>query len=918
MAIQCPHCSHAMTIKDAKPGKYKPKCGKCGERFSLTIPLDAAQSPRAEKLAKPDETAATLAPASQAVANSPLSEVAETIAAEMSGTPLLATGDGSVSATLSGALADTRPSIPTGNEATEPGLARDRTRSDFDTSSSRLECPEVLGGYKIIRELGRGAMGAVYLAKQLSLDRNVALKVIQAAWAREPAFIARFTREAYAAAQLTHHNVVQIYDLGAQGEINYFSMEFVSGESLAGRVQQLGKLDAEEAVGYVLQAARGLSFAHGQGMVHRDIKPANLMLSEHGIVKVADLGLVKTPQLLEESEAEGEATQTPAKSTSSLATATAEVTLANVAMGTPAYMAPEQAENASAVDHRADIYSLGCTLYVLLTGRPPFEGSSALEVITKHRTEPIIRPEAIVKRIPPALSEIVLKMVAKRPEDRYRDIDEVIRELEGFLRIKSSGPFSPQESQVQVLEESLERFNNAPLAKLRGLIPPGFLAAWASLFVLLFLVGLRYGWAWWLAGLVGTTGLAAVVGYFLIGGWFDRTYLFDRVRAALGILRWTDWLTAVGGMLILLPILWLIGWLIPVLLGSALGLGLGAAFYWAVDRPLRASRREPLATTEALLKSLRIKGIDEAALQQFVAKYSGDHWEEFFEALFGYEAKLAAREEIAKTEQGRRKRKFRAWREGLIRSIDARLRTEREERDRKHLQKIEEEGLKAQGMDPMQARRQAARVAEALVDDAAWTREQKPLPTPATPVDPKVIAAAKRSRQLKMLADARGGKYSSKRRRLSGLALSLVTGPLGFALSGKVRFLCGALLIAAFVFWLRENGVSTPSDVISAETISAETAQQQANDLFTAIKNVATGDSPRQLAVPILGPWLSSLGTGIAGLILVVLGLFRGWKMSLFAWPAAVTALLMPGVLGYGIAAGLAVVGLFFGRTSEE
>lgn len=904
-----------MTAKDAKPGKYKPKCGKCGERFSLTIAADPAAAPVVEKLL---ESAATVAPAEvhqATVADRPVSGFEDTIATPSIAENVAVAGNATLSATLTGSLADTRGASPAGAGnigATEPGRARDQTRFErFD--SSPLQVPEVLGGYKLVRELGRGAMGSVYLARQISLDRNVALKVIQSQWAREPAFVARFTREAYAAAQLTHHNVVQIYDMGAEGEVNYFSMEYVNGQSLADRTQDHGKLDVEEAVGYILQAARGLNFAHSHGMVHRDVKPANLLLNEHGIVKVADLGLVKTPQVLDESALAGEEKPAPAGPKSSLATATAEVTQANVAMGTPAYMAPEQAENAAAVDHRADIYSLGCTLYVLLTGRPPFEGASALEVITKHRTEPIVRPEAIVRRISPELSEIVLKMVAKRPEDRYQNVPALIRALEDFMGIKGGGPFSPSEEQVQLLETSLERFNSAPLARLRGLVQLGFLAGWAGLFALLFLVGLVSSFAWSLAGFVGMGGPSAVISYFLISGMSERTFLFNRVRAALVSLRSTDWLTAVVGVLISLPVLWLIGWLTPVTVGGLVGIGLGAACYFAIDRPLAASRREPLARFEGLLKLLRIKGVDEAALQAFVVKYSGEHWEEFYETLFGYPAKLQAREEIAKTDQGRRKRKFRGWRDGLIRTIDARLRVQREERDRKHLQRVEEEGLKAQGVDEMQARRQAARVAEALVDEAAAVRQEKPVAS-SQGVDPKVIAAAKRSRQLKMLADARSGNYSSKRKRLSGLALGLVTGPLGFALSGKVRFLAGALLIAAFVFWLRQNGVSAPTGEITAEN-----AEQQANSLWTAITNVfAPGSIPTQLAIPVVGPLLSSLGAGIAGLILLVLGLFRGWKMSLFAWPAAIVALLMPGVVGYGIAAGLAVVGLFFGRTHEE
>ena len=173
--------------------------------------------------------------------------------------------------------------------------------------------PPHIGGYKIVKELGRGAMGAVYLARQTSLDRDVALKTIQAQYADNPTFIARFTREAYAAAQLTHHNVVQIYDLGQENGTNYFSMEFVRGQSLDDIIRKEGKLDPEVAVGYILQAARGLQYAHDHGMVHRDVKPANMMINDNGIVKVADLGLVKTPAAAE-AEAAAEAGENPASS----------------------------------------------------------------------------------------------------------------------------------------------------------------------------------------------------------------------------------------------------------------------------------------------------------------------------------------------------------------------------------------------------------------------------------------------------------------------------------------------------------------------------------------------------------------------------------------------------------------------------
>src|SRR5262249_21346317 len=159
-----------------------------------------------------------------------------------------------------------------------------------DTTEESATVPHRLGGYQVVKELGRGGMGMVFLGRQISLDRPVALKVMHPRWAKNPTFVARFAREAYAAAPLVHHNVVQVYDVDAEGEHNFFSMEFVKGKSLGDLLQDHGKLDSEVAVNYVLQAARGLKFGHDLGMVHRDVKPDNLLLNDQGIVKVADLG----------------------------------------------------------------------------------------------------------------------------------------------------------------------------------------------------------------------------------------------------------------------------------------------------------------------------------------------------------------------------------------------------------------------------------------------------------------------------------------------------------------------------------------------------------------------------------------------------------------------------------------------------
>lgn len=812
--------------------------------------------------------------------------------------------------TVAGAASVPKPGVE--GTAVTPSAGKtvmESTRTPKVTS----DVPEVLGGYRLIKELGRGAMGAVYLAKQVSLDRNVALKVIQAQWAKNPTFIARFVREAYAAAQLTHHNVIQIYDLGTEGDTNYFSMEFVNGQSLSDLIDKTGKLDPEQAVGYVLQAARGLSFAHNHGMVHRDVKPANMMLNDHGVVKVADLGLVKTPQVADETPANSPTSASPAatpekpRGGTSISAATANVTQLDIAMGTPAYMAPEQAENAAGVDHRADIYSLGCTLYVLLTGKPPFEGATAMEVITKHRTEPVVRPDVVVKRIPPALSEIVLKMIAKRPEDRYQNLDQLIRDCEGFLGIQSTGLLSPSETQAQTLEECQRRFNASQWANIRTFAIQGILGGSAAL-AFLFLFVSRSGMT-----MFALLGLSFGTVYFVVSGFRARTFLFGKCREYLTSLRISDWLTTAISVLLGVLILFLTNWLWLGIVGVILGAGLALAVHFVIDAKVDAERKEPLDALEAMLKTMRLKGIDEQAIQTFVAKYSSDHWEELFEALFGYEAKLAARSALERNPQGKPRPKFRAWRERVIGMIDNKLKADREARDRKTLQKVEEANLKAQGMDEMQARRRAAQVAEALVEDAAEQRQatmaMATKPIAASPMlDPKVIAAQKRAKQLALLADARGGRYMSKRKMA---VTSLLTGPLGFALSGKVRFLAGVALLTIVAMAAQSSG--KVAEVTNAAGGDLNAAKDQT---ISALREFS------QSPVPLL-PGRTALQVAAAGAILAFLGLFRGWKMSFFAWPAAALALFGAGLLmgntEFACAAGavVAVTGFFFGRSSE-
>jgi len=334
-----------MELKGQRPGRFAPRCPQCSQKFVLVVP-EGDRSPRAFVAENGVQAAAvgSTAPATTAPA------VTEPV------------------------MVSVGPAPQAVGEAPRQAGAISRR----------------LGGYEILRKLGEGGMGSVYLARQLSLDRNVAVKVLRPGLSQDPAFIARFTREAYAAAQLSHHNIVQIHDIGQNESVHFFSMEFVEGQTLAALVQQSGHVEAETAVALVLQAARGLKFAHDRAMVHRDVKPENLLIDDAGLVKVADLGLVKR---------RGSSDVAAAPSALSAA-ADASRTAANLSMGTPAYMAPEQARDAAAADARADIYSLGCTLYALLTGRPPFVGASAAEVIAKHAREPVTPPGVLVKACP--------------------------------------------------------------------------------------------------------------------------------------------------------------------------------------------------------------------------------------------------------------------------------------------------------------------------------------------------------------------------------------------------------------------------------------------------------------------------------------------------------------------------------------
>jgi serine/threonine-protein kinase len=269
-----------------------------------------------------------------------------------------------------------------------------------------------LKDFYILRRLGRGAMAEVYLAQQLSLGRQVALKVLNAELARDASYVRRFHHEARAAAALVHGGIVQIYEVGHEDGIHYIAQEYVAGRNLGELIRGHGSLAPRLTLDILRQVAAALAKASSEGIVHRDIKPENIMLARSGEVKVADFGLARVQGDHPSGGARG-----------------VNLTQVGVTMGTPLYMSPEQIEGRE-IDSRSDIYSLGVTAYHMLCGEPPFNGDSPLAVAVQHLNQPAPPlPVAGLSEAGYRLSHIITRMMAKKPADRFSDPPALLAEL---------------------------------------------------------------------------------------------------------------------------------------------------------------------------------------------------------------------------------------------------------------------------------------------------------------------------------------------------------------------------------------------------------------------------------------------------------------------------------------------------------
>ncbi|MBX3357899.1 MAG: serine/threonine protein kinase [Phycisphaeraceae bacterium] len=269
-------------------------------------------------------------------------------------------------------------------------------------------------GYKVLGKLGAGAMATVWKARQLSLDRLVAIKVLPAKYSQTSQFIARFYAEGKAAASLNHPNIVQAYDVGQAGDRHYFVMEYVDGRTVYDDIAKHKRYSEKDAIDVISQITEALQHAHAKGLIHRDVKPKNIMMTHEGVAKLADMGLARAISDKEAAEAEQ-----------------------GKAFGTPYYISPEQIRGEKEIGPQADIYSLGATLYHMVTGAVPFDGKSPSAVMHKHLKAELVPPDHVNPRLSPGISEVIEMMMAKQPGQRYKSTTDLLMDLKAVREGKT-------------------------------------------------------------------------------------------------------------------------------------------------------------------------------------------------------------------------------------------------------------------------------------------------------------------------------------------------------------------------------------------------------------------------------------------------------------------------------------------------
>jgi serine/threonine-protein kinase len=295
------------------------------------------------------------------------------------------------------------------------------TKTGNNTAAAAPSGTYQIPGYDIIGKIGEGAVGGVYKAKQLSMDRVVAIKILADKHTKNEKMREKFMSEARTAAKLSHPNIVQAIDVGIDTTTHYFVMEYIDGPTVGHLLKRGGALDEKRALNLVIQVGQALDYAHRHGIIHRDIKPDNIMMTREGVVKLCDLGLARTVHDPDQVKS-------------------------GVIVGTPFYISPEQAKGDPNIDARADIYSLGATFYHMVCGEVPFPGDNAVAVVTKHLTEPLTPPRQRQSLVSPEVSYIICKMMAKNRDERYTSSGLLLKDLTSVAEGASPQGFVAQDA----------------------------------------------------------------------------------------------------------------------------------------------------------------------------------------------------------------------------------------------------------------------------------------------------------------------------------------------------------------------------------------------------------------------------------------------------------------------------------------
>lgn len=714
------------------------------------------------------------------------------------------------------------------------------------------DLPRRVGPYRLVREQAHDRLGLVVGARHVPTGLPVSLTVLKGEWACLPGYVARLAREACAATAVDHPNLVRLLDVGeAQGRF-YFATAPVEGTTLADRAAQ-GPLPAREALVHLLQAARGLRYAHAHGLTHGDITAARLVACDDGLTRVAGLGLTATPESI--------AAEVAREATGPL----------------PLGPRPENAGQLEAV--RADVRGLGATLVHLITGRP--------FTATPRESEP---GPLVARGVPSNLIELVRRLLDAQPGTGITDCDQLVNVLESVLTGKRPGALSPGEEQTRLLADTVSAYRAAPTARPRSLIVLAGVAACAALTLLCLLVGLpRLGFSvLWL-------GLTTALANFLVRGWHGESDVFPDVRALVLESRVGDWAMGAAGLfvgaaaLVVLHLHW--AWLII----AGLGFTIALAVRWFLDEKVTFERREAVEAGRGIVVALRTQGVTEESVRAFVRNAALPDWESFFERLFGYRASVAAREASERGLRGFVTHAHERGRDVFMPWVDAVRAARRAERETEVFRSIEVRALVASGVNLLTARRKARRTAEAMVAVATDARAAalRPHFEASTPAGEPLMAAAVR-KAAEAPEDALAERESGLLGRGRPLLVEALTG-------ARTRFLLGAAVLAGFLGWVHQN------EIVSAVQLRDVAAQAiQSDDALETLRNARVDvhlpeGETRPLDASFLPRSISGLfrgfGPAAAGLILVFSAFLRGGPIAgALAIAGALVALIGPSV----------------------